>query len=376
MCVQNRKNLQKDKEDPPDAFTLEGLTDMGRLSLHIENQEVLYSSQQLDAILSVGFLGSKVRFAVEYKKSWDERDFQNALNQVLTATLPPKVHPMIVLPYLSNERLTLLEEHRVSGLDYCGNGIILGYEHPWYLRATGQPNLFSINRPLKNPYQGKSALVGRTLLSRPVFLKLQDLHEEIQKRGGIISLALVSRAVKRLEKDFIVQSNYENKVELLQPAKLLDALVATAHSWEPQLLWQGKIEIPNEGILPHLFKVAEVRKQPLIVTGLGSAPRHANLAMEKTVRVYVESRTAIESLLEGLSPRATSRFPDLEIYAAPDDAVFFDPELQKIEHNTTIHWASPLQTYLEMQTGDSRLQDSAKPLRDRIINTQKEQTLD
>ena len=374
VCMQISYLMQNSGEAPPETLSEQWLPQMPPLVLVWKEAERFPTSDRAYPLLEICYGTSAFTFLAEYRKGWQERDFQAALTtiqsmfsgqnrQPLRPASRGSVYPLIVLPYLSPERIVELERRQVCGLDYCGNGVLIVPDR-WFIRATGQPNRFRREQGLHNPYSGKASLVARALFASPLHRKLEDLHHDILARGGSLSLAMVSRALQRLEEDVITRARKGCKVWLLQPDKLLDALQQAYAPHQGRLLWQGRVEVPDAALLPHLFANAQAGNLRLIVTGLGSATRHALLAMEKTARVYVETTIPPDLLLRGLNAVPTSRFPTLEIYAAPESAVYFDGEAG--EEGVT--WASPLQTYLEMmQQGDSRLRDSAAQVKARLL---------
>jgi hypothetical protein len=372
--MQMAKFMQILTEAAPERLTPEWLPHLPPLTISWQQAETLPLPDGSSVPLQVCFGNTAFLFVATYRKGWQERDFQTALAvsqtlfsgvalQAMRQMVTGPVSPLIVLPYLSPEKIAELERQQVSGLDYCGNGILIVPDR-WFIRSTGQPNRFRREQVLQNPYQGKASLVGRALFTAPILRKLEDLHHDIVARGGSLSLAMVSRTLQRLEEDVITRAHKGYKVWLLQPEKLLDALQKAYAPQRGRLLWQGRVEIPEAALLPRLFANAQVVHRRLIVIGLGSATRYAALAMEQTARIYVETVTPPELLLQGLKATPGPRFPNLEIYAAPDSTVYFDGEAGE----EGVVWASPLQTYLEMmQQGDSRLQDSARQVRARLL---------
>ena len=322
----------------------------------------LASTHRPDALLQIEHEGRAFTFAAEYKPNWQERTFQSAIEQAITYGEKSGHYPLVVLPYLSEKHLDTLVENRVSGLDLCGNGLILVPGH-WLIRQSGKPNRFRIEQTLRNPYQGKASLVGRALLQKGTFAKLDDLHAEIVRRGGEISLALVSRAVQRLEEDVVTLKAEGSRVRLVQPEKLLDALTQAYEPRRVRLVWRGKVPEPEKA-LPLLFARAKERGRRAILTGIGSATRYAPLAMESTLRLYLSHESGVPGFLSELGAVQGERFPNLEIYAYPDETCFFDGE----PGNGGVVWASPLQTYMEMsQSGDVRLRESAAAIRMQIL---------
>ncbi len=296
-------------------------------------------------------------FAVTYRPDWSARSFQAAIDDLGQND----GLRMVVLPYLDEDKLRTLETRGLSGLDLCGNAVIV-VPGTWLLRFTGQPNRFKIAQPLQNPYRGKASLVGRVLLRQPAFRTLEDLHAQIVRRGGDLSLPLASRAIKQMREDVIVGSNGPYRVYLLQPNVLLSQL---ERAWAREAkrsnpIWRGRVALPTADFLPKLFKNAVRSKVRAVMTGVGSANRHANLSMEDTAYLYAE---AAEPLLRGLEAKPGERFANLEVRRTPDPSVFFDLETD----DAGVRWASPVQTDLEMHNGDARLQDGSAKLRQRLI---------
>lgn len=61
--------------------------------------------------------------------------------------------PMIVVPYLSPSRIMSLKDLGVSGIDRCGNGIVIVPGRICVVHV-GNSNRFPDSRPLHNPYRG------------------------------------------------------------------------------------------------------------------------------------------------------------------------------------------------------------------------------
>ena len=350
--MQNGEILQEEAL-PPRSLASGGAWSFPPLALSVQTAA--------ETLVQVAYDDQIVVFVAEYKASWQERAFQAALEWA-QARRQEEPYPLVVLPYLSDERINTLLTHRISGVDLCGNGLIL-VPGRWLIRQSGKPNRFRIEQALRNPYQGKASLVGRTLLQQSTFPRLDDLHNEIARRGGEVSLALVSRAVQRLEEDVMTLRKEGSRVRLVQPEKLLDALVDAYEPRRVRRVWRGKVADPVSA-LPLLFARARERGQRAMVTGIGSATRYVPLAMESTIRLYLDPESGIESLLSELGATRTERFPNLELYTYPDATCFFEGE----QDDSGVLWASPFQTYLELaRDSDIRLRQSATLLRPRVL---------
>ncbi len=64
-------------------------------------------------------------FAVAYKSLFTPKAFQQTLNQCRVARLPANRYPLVMLPYLRPEQLEELERNEISGVDWCGNGVVI-----------------------------------------------------------------------------------------------------------------------------------------------------------------------------------------------------------------------------------------------------------
>jgi hypothetical protein len=350
--------MQKNQVSPPARLNADDLPDLKPLHLELEGT--------VNPHLKVRYGRQEVMFRIAYRQDWTEQSLRAARNELAhNLANSNSSSGLIVVPYLNEDKLRWLEDQGLNGLDLCGNAVITVPER-WWVRFTGRPNRFKIERSLNNPYSGKASLIGRTLIHQPRFRRLEDLAREISTRGGNVSLALVSRAIKELREDVIVDAHAGNKVYLLQPDKLLERL---ARAWEnntkkPRILWRGRVPTATKSFLPELFANATQSGTRAIMTGLGSASHHSSISMEDTAYLYAD---AAEPLLKNLNAQSTERFVNLEIRQAPDDAVYFDAEDQT-ETNQGVRWASRVQTYLEMLNSDIRMHESAQPLRQRLID--------
>jgi DNA-binding transcriptional ArsR family regulator len=361
--------MQKNQVSPPAQLNPNDLPDLKPLHLELEGT--------VNPHLKVRYGHQETVFRIAYRQDWTEQSLRAARNELAQHHLSQddlansgSSSGLIIVPYLNEDKLRWLEDEGLNGLDLCGNAVI-SVPDRWWVRFTGRPNRFKIERALNNPYSGKASLIGRTLMHQPRFRRLEDLAREIDARGGNVSLALVSRAIKELREDVIVDAYAGNKVYLLQPDKLLERL---ARAWEnnskkPRILWRGRVPTATKSFLPALFANAEQSGTRAIMTGLGSASHHSSVSMEDVVYLYAD---AAEPLLKNLNAQSEDRFANLEIRQAPDDAVYFNAEHQaatdQAETNQGVRWASRVQTYLEMLNSDIRMHESARPLRQRLID--------
>ncbi|MGA2230384.1 MAG: hypothetical protein ABSH22_05750 [Tepidisphaeraceae bacterium] len=315
---------------------------------------------QPDALVEVAWRRRRWKFLGEIKAYAAALAFENAVGAAQAAAQKARLHPMIVLPYLSPENLARLEARGVSGLDLCGNGIVTVSGEVLVLR-TGQPNRFPRSEPIRNVYRGDSSLVGRAFLARPRYDAVGEIVEFIKARSGRISFSTVSKVVKTLEADLIVDRS-EGQIRLLQADKLLEQLGTNYCPPKISERSVGKVDIA-EGELPKTLAEAARRiGARFVLTGAASAPRYSVAAREPVVAAYcsVSPQHVLSSL--GARFEETDRFPNIDLLYTEDNPPYFESTGQD-----GIRYASPVQAYLELASGDKRQKETADQVRDYIL---------
>lgn len=333
------------------------------------------STNMYNALLDVtGPNGVAGRFAVFYRRNATPLGiaFTMGFAEATTACRTDLL-PLLLVPYLSEELLLKLEANKVSGLDLCGNGVLIAPGKFTFFR-TGYPNRFTSSRPLKNAYRGVSSLVARAFLLQPDYSEVGELQQKIAQSGGVVSPATVSKVIRELEEDQILRRVRQpdrpqvRALTLLQPDKLLRRLEDNYAPPRIRNTFLGKVNLDPRALQEALSSAAQHSGVRLIATGIGSASRYASLAMENTLAVYTDG---MESLLQDLAAVPTSRFPNLSIQETDDPTVFFDPRPSE----EGFPWASPITALLEMAHGEQRLVQSAEQVRERLLRAVKEKSV-
>ena len=359
---------KKTKQEPlPERWSPSLIPDTGFAPLTLEWGSRIERPSGWDAYLTVcAENGESAQFAAQYLRDSTPRQLAFAAQQISAQADLERVLPLLVVPYLSEERMKDLENTTISAIDLCGNGIIRS-PGQFYVLRTGHPNRFTSSRAIKNVYRGVSSLAARALLLKPEYTEVRELQEEIARRGGDVSLPTLSKVLKELEEDFIVK-RFRKKdkpqargMRLLQAAKLLSRL--DENFVLPQIKWtfSRKVGLRAETLRSGLRQKADSLGIQLIATGIGSASRYGTLAMEDTTYVYTSSMSDLT--VDFRESPNTTRFPDLVIYQTDDPTVYFDPRRDE----DGFPWASPITTYLEMTHSDDRLKQSAVQVREAIL---------
>jgi hypothetical protein len=325
--------------------------------LIVKSCTVLGGKEKADARVELVLPGETegFRFAVEVKARATPQAIQLAMTQARAAAQEGE-WPMIQVPYLSQERLDELERERVSGVDLCGNGVVVVPGRLWVVRS-GAPNRYRDSRPLSNPYRGRSAMVARMLLQRPRWESLSELAAAIQAAGVALSLPQASKAVQAMDEDLIV-SKSAGTITLREPLRLLDKL---GSEWrKPWVRARQALRLPAGTDWARVLSSNPLLKWA--TTGESSVTRYAMFSQGGPRRIAVSSLPLAMTVLRG-TPEPVPNFAEVELMETDEQGFFFGNETDE----KGIRWASRLQTWLELQSGDARQQDAAKDLRDQIL---------
>ena len=281
-----------------------------------------------------------------------------------TSPLPKGYWPLLFVSFLSERQLRDLEEEKISGLDLCGNGIVV-VPGVFSVFRSGRKNLFKTSAPIKNIYCKNSSMVGRAFLTCSEYETVQDVCAEINKRNPLVasrvkkamSLSTVSKALKTLAEELIILR--EDNIRLLQPDELLKKLVDNCAP--PKIKGRIRLKISEEmgAIRDILNQQSREIGIPLVATGQSSVGQYAVMQRGDLISVYCPR---MEMLLEKISGGQSDRFPNLELLETEDETVYFDARQEE-----DFWWASPVQVYLELMSGDKRDQETAEQVKKFII---------
>src|SRR5262249_14573942 len=78
-----------------------------------------------DFALDAKWKGGTAGFVVETKSLSTPKEFETATGQANSYARTSGALPMVILPYLRESQLRELENRGISGLDLCGNGVVV-----------------------------------------------------------------------------------------------------------------------------------------------------------------------------------------------------------------------------------------------------------
>lgn len=319
---------------------------------------------RFDAIAEVSWAERTAWFAIEAKSRSTPRAFESGLNQLRSAELPDQYNRMLFLPYLNTEQLLKLEELGLSGIDLCGNGVVI-VPGTFSVFRTGGANRFTDSASIKNVYRKNSSMVARAFLLQTKYENIREIREAVNRRNVLvssggkseISLATVSKVVKTLEEDLIVEKNRD--IRLLQADKLFLQLETNYEPPKTRETIRLRVPMVGEALLKALREQSRASKTPIVVTGKSAVGQYAIMEPGEMLSVYC---TQADQIRSGLSGNESDRFPNLELVETDDEPVYFDAR-----ERWGILWASPIQTYLELTAGDKRDREVSEQVRSYIL---------
>jgi hypothetical protein len=331
----------------------------------LENRLDVGDNKRIDTYIEAKWQQNTARFAVECKALSTPKVFQDSINFLKSLTLPYDYFPMLFMPFLSERQLLELEREGLSGIDLCGNGVVVEPDTFAVFRSGGK-NRFPSSAPIKNIYRKNSSMVGRGFLICSGFQTVQDIRAKINQRNLLVnrwnkkpmSLSTVSKVLKTMQDDLIITRN--ETIRLLQPDKLLEKLCENYNPPAVKERVRLKISEKNKVVLKLLSEQSQELELPLMASGTSSATRYTVMQRGDLLSVYCPK---VEILLERLPGSQSDRFPNLELLATEDETVYFDARQEG-----GVSWASPVQVYLELMAGDKRDQETAEQLKTLILN--------
>jgi hypothetical protein len=309
-----------------------------------------------DAIAKVAWASESFRFLAEIKARSTPKVFAAAIAHARAMSRKTRDNPMVVLPYLAPEKLEQLEREQVSGIDLCGNALVVVPGKLFVLR-TGNENKFKESFPIRDVYRGTTSLVARAMLLRSTASSLVDLDRFIQSRGGAVTLTTISKALRRMEDDVLIERK-GGWARLLQPEALLDKLAAAFRPPRVRSRFVGSTGLDREAV----GRCIADAKLSAVLSGQSSTDRYAVMGREDRISIYCRSIALAQNAF-GSALKAGDRFANIELIETDDPGPYFD-----LRWSGAVPFASPIQTFLELAAGDKREQETAEQVRRLILS--------
>ena len=318
----------------------------------VETQPKTMAGYRPDAKITLAWQDRKVTFLAEVKARTAPKIVSESLWRIKNAQGRADRNFLLIVPYLSPTIVELLNQEGVSGIDLSGNYLL---KTPEILAVRlDQKNRFPESQPIKNIFAGSSSIVGRLFLAAGKrFESVSEVYSSIEALGGSLSLSAVSKVLKGLQDELIIEKG-PTGITLLQPDKLLQKLETGYRP--PKISSALKLRLPGEGIEAVVaLNTAMASPARWVLSGESSGLRYAIMADTSVFKVYV---TDCKPLLQ----YQNEQFYNVLAQQTEDSFPYFDAQAERGRV-----WASPIQCYLELSKLDKREREIAATVREAIL---------
>ncbi|MHC4323550.1 MAG: hypothetical protein ACYSUX_04680 [Planctomycetota bacterium] len=268
--------------------------------------------------------------------------------------------PLLVAPYIGTKQAKILADNGISWIDLSGN-MTIRIPNRIYIERTGKPNRFPDTASIKKIFQGTSSLVSRALLLQPEgFSSLYEIVNFINARNAKITLSTVSKVVKKLDEELLVNKG-KSLISVADREKLLERLAqGYRNSTERKRRSSYRFVIENiEQLSPGV--VGECKDY--LACGFYAA-QIKGLAVTDKMTIFVKD---IEQFKRKAEEKWISITPDVEfgnviITETNDPGVWFNPDWRLIDSVI-----DDIELYLEMMIDTPRGPKIAEQLKRRIL---------
>ena len=311
-----------------------------------------FDKRRPDFEIMVSWRDRDVSFVAEIKTRSAPRQVKEALRELQERWDRSRgENALLALPYLSPSVADLLEETGLSGIDLNGNYVL--QTDDFVAIRLDQENKYKESGGIKNVFRGTSSIVCRYLLHElGPHESVSQIHKGIQDLDGRASLSTVSKVLSTLSDELIIEKG--DHIRVVQPEKLLMNL--RDQYQPPETVESVPLDLPEdreerEGLLTELLGGAL-----WVWGGETSAERYATTTPTQEDEAYTRELPIDEASIEKYRDK---RFYNCVLHESRDHFVYFG-------HDG--HWASDVQTYLDLTQGDKREREIAQDLQERILS--------
>lgn len=300
----------------------------------------------------------RFRLVVEFKGVGDSAIVGAAIRQVKqnAGHLGRTAMPVVAVPYMGEVGKRLCAEAGVSWFDLSGNANIVAPR--LRIIIEGKPNKFVRKGRPSTAFAPKSARVARRLLLEPHIRPFRQ--QELARETGLDD-GFVSRIVRRLEEDGLLDRTKEGAVRVRDPNLLLDAWTEV-YDFEKHTILKGHVTSRSgDELLPRVAEALEHAKLRHAATGLAGAWLHTQFAGFRLVTFFVD-KIPSESRLRALGFRSEPKGANVWLVVPNDDGVF-----DGAEKKNGVACVHPVQTYVDLQGQPERAKEAADELRARLL---------
>lgn len=274
----------------------------------------------------------------------------------------PDIVPLLVAPYIGAKQAKILADKGVSWIDLSGN-MSIRVSGRIYIERTGRRNRFPDTAPIKKIFQGTSSLVSRALLLKPKgFSSLYEIVDFINQRNAGITLSTVSKVLKSLENELLVDKS-KSLISVTNREKLLDKLAEGYISSTERKSRQTYKFATNR---PDKLFLDFYNRQLIWVACGFYAAQIKGFAVTSQITIFVKDieQVRIAARQNWIKIKPDAEFGNVNITETKDPGVWFNTPLPGYRGEAVV---DDIELYLEMMTDTPRGPKIAEQLKQRIL---------
>ncbi len=304
----------------------------------------------------VARLGSRIVLAIECKASGDAAAVAKGAVQAREAAVRLGRHcvPVVAVPYMGAVGKRICAEGGVSWIDLSGNAHLLA--PGLALIVEGKPNKFTRRGRPSSALAPKSARIARLLLMEPARAFRQ---KELVRESGLDD-GFVSRIVRRLDADHLIDRDERGAIRVRDPDLLLDAW-REAYDFSKHRIVAGHITGKGEELIGRIAHRLDAVEINYAITGLAAAWLQMRYASFRLVTFFVD-RLPGDEVASALGFHEEPSGANVWLVMPNDASVFFGAT-----RRGRLRCVHPLQTYLDLRSQPERAPEVAEQLRHRFL---------
>jgi len=288
-----------------------------------------------------------------------------ALFDYISKTNKPNIVPLIIAPYIGKRQAKMLADKGISWIDISGN-MSVRVSNQIYIERTGQRNRFPDTAPIKKIFQGTSSLVSRALLLKPEgFSSLYEVVDFINKRNANITKSTVSKVLKSLEEELLVNRS-RSLISVTSQEKLLDRLTESYINYikrKESKTYRFSVQQPRYALLKR-----NVQKSNYLACGF-YATQIKGLGVTNEIMICVRNMDQAKKDFDFLEP--DTEFGNVKLIENNDIEIWFNSVEIELTIESVIKVTIPvvddIELYLEMMADTPRGPKIAEQLKRRIL---------
>lgn len=274
----------------------------------------------------------------------------------------PNIIPVVIAPYIGKRQGQILADKGISWMDISGN-MSIRVSNQIYIERTGQRNRFPDTAPIKKIFQGTSSLVSRALLLKPEgFTSLYEVVDFINKRNANITKSTVSKVLKSLEEELLVNRS-RSLISVTNRERLLEKLTE-GYTNSTERKSRETYRFATESTKKLFFDFYE--KQLVYVACGFYAAQIKGLALTDQITILVKDieqvRMAAKQNWIRITPDA--EFGNVSITEVKNPGVWFNVPLPMYNRDVVV---DDIELFLEMMVDTPRGPKIAEQLKRRIL---------